>query len=94
MSRFHAPSPDYRGLADAFANPHPDLSSTHDPLTYRRGSIVSVQATTPPTVTIRLFGSSASIPGVRYPRGSAPAVGDLAECLRSGAALFIVAILA
>ena len=94
MSGFHAPSPDYRGLADTFANPNQGAVSAHDPLTYRRGSVVSVQATTPPTVTIRLFGSSTNIPGVRYPRGSAPAANDLVECLRSGAALFVVAILA
>ena len=79
-------------LASLIVNRHDTTGG--EALRYRRATVVSVQATTPPTVTIQLFGSATSIPGVRYPRGSAPAVGDLAECLRAGAALFIVAILA
>ena len=65
-----------------------------EPLQYRRGTVVSVQATTPPTVTVRLAGSPTSIAGVRYPRGSSPAASDLCELIRAGSALFIVAILA
>ena len=94
MSSPQLPSPDYRALADAFANPNPGQVSADTPIAYRRASVVSVQATTPPTVTLALFGSTTPIPGVRYPRGSAPVAGDLAECVRAGAALFVVAILA
>ena len=85
-------TPDLGSLAAAFVNKHDPGGG--EVLRYRRATVVSVQATTPPTVTLQLFGSSTNIPGVRYPRGSAPVAGDLAECLRAGAALFVVAILA
>ena len=78
-------------LGGALVAPPVDSS---EPLQYRRGTIVSVQATTPPTVTVRLAGSPTSIAGVRYPRGSSPAANDLCELIRAGSALFIVAILA
>lgn len=84
--------PSLGSLAGVFANPPRPFDDV--PLRYRRATVNSVQSTTPPTVTITFFGSSTSVAGVRYPRGSAPVAGDIAEVISAGSASFVVAILA
>jgi hypothetical protein len=56
-----------------------------DPLTLRKGTIVSVQSTaTPPTVTITLSGDTLEIPGVRYYEHYTPAVEDVVHLGKQG----------
>lgn len=65
------------------------LGSIPQPLFLEQGTVVSVDATTPPTVTITLGGSSTSLSGVRYNLNLAPTAGMGIWVFRSGNDLLV-----
>lgn len=55
-----------------------------DPVTIRKGVIVSIQGTTPPTVTVYLSGDTTEVPGIRFVRSYRPVVSDTVLMLQQG----------
>ena len=58
-------------------------------LTHERGVVQTVNATTPPTVTLTMNGGAGTLT-CRYAKGYTPVVGDTAEVIRTDGMRFAV----
>lgn len=61
-----------------------------EPSDARKGVIVSVQGGPPPSVTVRMSGSTVQIPGVVYLRSYRPVVGDTVLMIKVGGSVTII----